>query len=524
MDTPRNLTRFAAIFASGTLFSRVLGLVRDMAMAAFIPAAARDTFLFAFSLPNMLRDMLGEGATNAVFVPVLTEAREKRGEEEYRRTIRALLGAMTLLFAALTLLGVLLMPLVPAALELVRPLTRGAAIPPEQLALTVQVLQWTFPYLFLIGVAVFAMAPLFIARHYLTPSWAPALLSIPTILLCVFMHDAFAHPVWALVVSVWIGGILQLVAMLLAMRRYTGIWRPSFHLAHPGVARAALLLGPVILGQAAGEINKLVDRFFAFSFGESTVSALFFANRLVQLPLAIFGIAVSVAILPSISRAGAQDHADGIRHYLRLGFRQTYLLNAPAMAGLLVLAQPIVELLFLRGAFTQADADRTALAATYYGAGLVFFAFIKIAVQGFYAVQDTRTPVIIASACMILNMVLLIALSRVMGWSGLPLATTIAYGLNYVGLHIALRRRYGAVFDGAALRAIGKITLATLAMAALTIGVMQLCQHYAGDASLAARLINVVIPISIAVPAFVVFCLLLRVEELRNVLNLLLRR
>ena len=448
MSVPRaQLSRFMAVFAGGTLISRVLGLVRDGVLGYYVPAASRDAFFLAFQLPNMLRDMLGEGAANAALIPVFTRRLEQDGEAGYRRSVRAVLGVFIVLFAVVTLVGVLVTPYVPHAVELLRQWSGGEAKAEEQWQSTVAMMQWLFPYLFFIGLTAFATAPLFIARHYFTPSWTPALLNVALIAGCVAPAAWFGGAEWGLVAGVWVGGIAQMGVMFWAMRRRAGVLMPSFAPRHPDVARVFLLLGPVVLGQTAGEINKLVDRFFAYSLEADTVTALYYSNRLIQLPLALFGIGVSVAILPTIAQALARDDAKTARDTLMLGLRQSFFLLAPATMGLMMLGEPVIRILFERGEFTSSTTAMTNTAMFYYAGGLLAFGWIKVTAQGFYAAQDTRTPVTVAALSMLLNIALNFALVPSMGYRGLALATTISFGLNFAALYVLLTLRYGRLFD-----------------------------------------------------------------------------
>lgn len=522
-ETNKRVSRFAAIFAGGTLLSRVLGLVRDMVIGGLVPDVSRDAFLFAFRFPNMLRDMLGEGAANAAFVPVFAEAREKENEAKYRELVAACLSAMMILFGALTLLGLLFIPWIPAIIEFLRPLTKAAPKDAEQLGLTVRLIYWTFPYLFFIGMAVFAMGPLFVARHYATPSWSPVLLNIALIVTCLTLRDFFPDPAWALVTGVWLGGLAQWAVMWVAMKRHTGVFLPNFRIGHPGVRRAAWLLGPVILGQAAGEVNKLVDGFFAYSLSDGVVSALFYANRLVQLPLSIFGIAVAVAILPDISRAAARRDDHAIRETLLHGYRQSFFLAAPAMLGLLALGRPIIQLLFERGHFGAAMTEMSSAALFYYGMGILSFVWVKISVQGFYAEQNTRTPVIIASASMMLNILLNCALIGPLGYRGLAIATTISYTMNFVLLYAFLANRFGLLWDKPTASAMFRIGLAAMISAAAAYGIWARTASLTGDATFWSRGIAVGGAAMGACLVYFVLSKSLKIDELKYFLGILKR-
>ena len=506
------------------MVSRVLGLCRDIAVTALIPGASRDAFIVAFRFPNMLRDLVGEGASNAAFVPVLSETIENESEDAFRELTSALMSALIVILGVITVLGFVFVPHLFGLFGLLGRVTGETAVTPEDVALMRSLARWTFPYIFFIGMAVFAMGPLFIKKHYATPSWSPALLNLSLIAACFALRDRFADPAWALVVGVWIGGAAQLLVQYMALARHAGAWRPNFHLRHPGIRKALWLLAPVLIGQAAGEVNKLVDTMFAARLGGGSVTALFYANRLVQLPLSVFGIAIAAAILPTISRAAARGGLGEIRAHLMQGLRQSIFLIAPALAVLFALRIPIVALLFQRGAFDAADTERTAAALLFYAGGLICFAWVKVAVAGFYAVQDTRTPVIVASLSMCLNIALNFALVGSLRFRGLALATTISYSVNFLLLYALLSRRFGALWDAAFVSSI----LRTILAAGGTAVVLVLTSSYTSGlmpaGGLLARLVNVLIPLATAGLSYLMFCAVLRVPELGDFLSLVRSR
>jgi len=518
------LARFAGIFAGGTLISRVLGLARDVILGALIPTAGRDAFFLAFQLPNLLRDMLGEGAANAALVPVLAQRRETDGDAAFAQSIRVLLGVFALLLMLVTLTGVLLIPFVPDLVQCLGRWSGGDPKSAEQWHATVELMQWTFPYLFFIGLSAFATAPLFILRHYSTPSWAPALLNVALIGCCWFLRDNFASPTWALVAGVWIGGMAQTGVMLLALwREGFPVW-PSFRFRHPDIAAALLLMGPVVIGQAAGEVNKFIDKFFAYSLETGVVTSLYFANRLIQLPLALFGIAISAAVLPSLAAAVTRGDDEDARATLAFGLRLCFLLTAPAVAGLLLLGEPIVRLLFQYGYYDAGTTAMTNAALFYYAFGLIAFTWIKVAAQGFYARHDTRTPVIIAAACMLLNIGLNFALVRPMGFEGLALATTIAFTLNAVLLIGLLARRHGNPFDPGSLAEFAKVLLASAVASAAAYGVHEAIAPQVGTETLLTRAVAVLPAIATAAALYAAACYFLQIRDIRSLANTLRRR
>lgn len=506
------------------MISRVLGLVREMVITALVPGPARDVFYFAFQFPNMLRDLVGEGASNAAFIPVLSETLEKEKEQGFRELTASLMSALMLILGVLTVLGLLLTPFITQFLQWIAPFTGGDPLSPEKAAEVTSLIRWLFPYIFFIGLTVFQMGPLFIKHHYATPSWGPALLNVTMILACwLAFRGWFANPVYALVAGVWAGGIAQLAVQNIAMRHYAGVWLPNFRLGHPGIRTALWLLLPVILGQSAGEVNKFINNTFAYSLGEGVRTAVWVSNIVVQLPLSVFGIAISVAILPSISMAAARKDYTEVRETLMRGFRECCFLIAPAVAALLVMPVPIIRLLFQRLNFDTGDTQLTATAMAYLAMGLLFFAWVKVAVSGFYAIKDTRTPVAIAFVSMAMNVVLLLVLVRPLHFRSLPLATTLSYMVNFALLYAFLSRRYGRMWDTPFLLSLARIATAAAATGMVLHAAAWALDHYWGHDTFAQRFAMVAAPLSAGGLVYLGLCALTRSPELATFAGLLRR-
>ena len=514
MSTASDHSRFASIFAAGTLFSRILGLVRDQVWMALLPKASRDAFIIAFKFPNMLREIVGEGASNAAFIPVFSASLESESKEEFQRLVSAVMSAMIVLLTLLTIGGILILPTIVQGITIMENFARVDKISPEKIMLVGQLSKWTFPYLFLICLAVFCMAPLFTLNHYSTPSWSPALLNISFIACAVLFRNSFAEPAHALVLGAWTGGVAQLIAQYIALVRVSGIRFPNFQLMHPGIRKVMFLLVPVLIGQSAGEVNRLVDTLMAYSLpDEGTVSSLFVANRLVQLPLSVFAVATSVAILPALSKLHANNEQDELRATLLQGLRQSFYFIMPAMAGLFILGQPVISLLFERGEFDAVETERAATALACYAGGLLAFAWVKVTVTGFYAMQDTRSPVIIASCAMLLNILLNFALIGPLGYRGLAISTTISYSLNAVALYALLSHRIGGLWARDYIDSLVRILLATLFMSAVAYGSWLLSASWFEESTLFGKLLIALIPIATSVISYAVLSKALSIPE-----------
>ena len=463
-ESRQQLSRFMAIFAGGTMISRVLGLVRTMVISSLIPVPMQDAFWAAFRLPNMLRDIVGEGASNAAFIPVLSETLEHRGEKAFRELASALMSAMILVLGIVTVIGVLFAPQLFQFSEYLQKFT-GASQKEQSIDLVVSLTRWTFPYILFIGLTVFQMGPLFVMRHYSTPSWSPALLNVFMILSCLGpFRNCFPNPAYALVAGVWLGGIAQFGVQYYALGKRTQIWFPNFRLGHPGIRQAFWLWMPVVAGQATGEVNKLIDMLFAYQLGQGTISSFMYANQIVQVPLSMFGVAISAAILPVITRAAARNEKDEVRTTIMHGLRQSYFLTCPAMLALIVLGEPIVAAIYQRGHFDAGMTHMASVILAYFAVGLLCFAWVKVTVTGFYAFKDTVTPVIVASISMGLNIAMIFLFVRRMGYQGLALATTISYSVNFILLYILLCRRIGKLWDRAFVSSMVRITFAGIVM------------------------------------------------------------
>ncbi len=497
------------------MLSRVLGLIRDIVMFALIPTPAISAWIVAFRLPNMLREIIGEGASNAAFVPVFSERLEKKSKKDFQRLVSVTFGAMVVVLMVLTIAGILLLPQLMKLMDVLDNFAGGKPVPAERVAYITHLALLTFPYLFLIGLAVFCAAPLYILHHYSTPSWTPALLNVALIGCCLIARPLFPDPAYALVAGVLLGGVAQLAVQYMAMGRIAGVWVPSFDFADPGVKRIFVLLVPILFGQAAGSVNRIVGTFFAAGLPHpGTIAALFLADRLVQLPLGIFGVATSVAILPTLAKLYARGASEELRGTLLNGLRQSAFLAIPAMAGLIALAEPIVRLTFQHG---EMAADVTHIAATatiLYAAGLLSFAWLKVCVTGFYATQNTRVPVIVASASMLFNILLNFVLVGPLGYQGLALATTISFTLNAFFLYMLLWQRVGPLYDAAFLSALLRIVCAAVLMGVLAWAIENRISAAVGIDGFFPRLAATGTAIVAGMLAYAGFCKALGVAEL----------
>jgi putative peptidoglycan lipid II flippase len=434
----RAVVEAAAVVGSATLVSRVLGFARDMVVArAFGAGALTDAFFVAFRLPNLLRRLVGEGALSSAFIPIFTEYLTTRPRSEALRMFRAVVGGMMVVLAGLTLLGIVTAPL------LVRMMAPGFFAEPDTGALTVRLTRLMFPYLFFVGLSALAMGILNAHRHFLTPALAPIMLNLAIIGAVFGLVPRLPVPVFGLAVGVLIGGLGQLAVQLPVLAGRGLLVAPAWDRGHPAVARIIRLLAPVAVGQSATQLNILVDTVIASFLMGGSVSYLYYADRLVEFPLGVFGIAIATAVLPTLSEQAATGQPAAMRATLSFALRLATFITLPAAVGLFVLREPLVRVLYQRGHFGPTETVQTAWALGFYAVGLVGFAAAKIGAQAFYALGDTRTPVKVAIGAMVLNSVLAIGLAFPLRHGGLALATSCSATANAITLVWLLRRRLG---------------------------------------------------------------------------------
>ncbi|MGE4298283.1 MAG: murein biosynthesis integral membrane protein MurJ [Desulfovibrionaceae bacterium] len=425
----------ASVVAGATLLSRGLGFVRDLVTAYALGAGpVADAFFVAFRLPNLMRRLFGEGSLTMAFVPVFARIRAEEGDA----------SAFAMARAALVWLAAILSVICVAAVVFAEPLTfliaPGFARDPEIFALTVSLVRICFPFALFICAVALCMGVLNAMDHYLGPSLAPCVMNVVLIAAAfgaVWTGGDVAHTLaWALLLSGWLQWELQQPFL----RRKGFSWRGPVTLAHHGIKRLGRVMLPTVFGAAVYQVNILIGTLLASYLPTGSVSYLYYADRLVQFPLGVFGVAVSTAALPSLSRLAAAQDDDGFASALASALRLTLFISLPAAAGLIALSHPVVALLFKRGAFSADAVRATSWALVAYSAGLPAFAVVRPLVSAFYARQDTRTPVYVGAACLVIYVGCALALMGPLAHVGLALAVTVASWANAVILAVLVRR------------------------------------------------------------------------------------
>lgn len=449
--TARRYTRAVTLFKSAslvsllTLASRITGLVRELLMAATFGASAlTDAFNVAFRIPNLLRRLFAEGAFSQAFVPVLAGVREKEGDDATRAMVNQIATVLAWALTFTCVLGVLGAPVLVWAM--------ASGLSDEGFNAAVFMTRWMFPYIAFMSFVALSAGILNTWRRFAVPAATPVLLNVAMIAAAHWGAPWFAtlgiEPIFAMAGGVLLGGALQLGVQLPALRKLGMLPRVSLRWsgvkaawAHPGTRRVTTLMLPALLGVSVAQVSLLINTQIASHLATGSVSWLTYADRLMEFPTAMLGVALGVVLLPQLAAAKAADDAVRYSGLLDWGLRLVVLLAVPCAVALLTFAQPLVAVLYHYGAFTAADVQRTASALMGYGAGLIGLIAIKVLAPGFYARQDIRTPVKIAIAVLILTQVLNYLLVPHLAHAGLALAIGIGAMVNALFLLIGLMRR-----------------------------------------------------------------------------------
>ncbi len=431
----RGLLKSSLIVGIMTMLSRVLGLARDVVIAGYFGStASADAFFVAFKIPNFLRRLFAEGAFSQAFVPVLSEYRTTRPFDEVRELVSRVSGTLAGTLIMVTVLCMLGSPI------LIRVFAPGFHGDPAKLALAGDMLRITFPYLLLISLTGLAGAVLNSYSRFAVPAFTPVLLNLSLIGSTLFLTPWFSEPVVALAWGVVIAGVSQLLLQLPFLLKIRLLPMPRWDHQHEGVRRIMKLMIPALFGVSVSQINLLLDTVLASFLQTGSVSWLYYSDRLAELPLGVFGIAIATVILPSLSRKHAAESSEQFSQTLDWAIRLVLLIGVPAAVALFILSEPLIAALFHYGEMQDRDVLMAAMSLRAYALGLVAFMLIKVLAPGYFARQDTKTPVSIAIKAMIANMVFNLALVFPLQHAGLALATTFSAFMNAGMLYLGLKR------------------------------------------------------------------------------------
>jgi putative peptidoglycan lipid II flippase len=431
-----NVSRAAGTVGFYTLLSRILGLVRDMVLAYFFGSKmAADAFFVAFRIPNLLRRFFAEGSLTIAFIPVFTETLTQKSKQDAFELARAVLTLLSLVLVVVTILGVLLSPWI------VRIQAYGFGASGAKYELTVLLTRITFPYIFLVSLVAFFMGVLNSLRHFAAPAAAPILLNVGIIAGAMWISPRLSEPIVGVAIGVIIGGILQVLLQIPWILQKGFSLRPLWMPGHPAVKRIGLLMVPAIFGSAIYQVNQFIGTLLASFLTQGSISWLYYADRIVEFPLGVFAIAISTAALPSLAKQVAGKDLSEFRETLGHSLRLVFFITTPATVGMIILRVPIIEVFFQRGAFDHVTTLMTAQALLFYSLGLWAFSASRVMLSAFYAFQDTKTPVQVATITMIANVLLSLLLMGPLRHGGLALALSLSSTVQLLFLIFILRAR-----------------------------------------------------------------------------------
>ncbi|MBP7776544.1 MAG: murein biosynthesis integral membrane protein MurJ [Acidobacteria bacterium] len=518
-----HLARSAGVVGAATMTSRVLGLMREQVLAYWFGASdAMDAFLVAFRVPNLVRDLFAEGAMSAALVPTFSRTLANEGKARAWQLGNSVMNALVLVT------GVFVVGAMVFAPTLIDWLAGDYASVPGKFELTVTLTRTMAPFLVLIAVAAACMGMLNSLNVFFIPALSPAMFNVASIVVGVGLVPVAitvgVQPILAMAIGTLVGGIGQVLLQWPPLRARGFRWSPRLDFSDPGLRRVLVLMGPGMVGLAATQLNVFVNTVVATGEGTGAVSWLGYAFRVMYLPIGLFGVSIATATTPALARLAAAADTPRMRSTLASAVALMLTLNVPATLGLVVLATPIVRILFERGSFGPADTAATAAAVQLYAIGLVGYSVVKILSPAFYALNRSRTPAAVGVAAVLLNAFLSVTTAPVFGYKGLAFSASIAALFNAATLAFLLRRSLGGLELARVAATFGKVLVAALVMSATAWWSEQWLGALAPGASLTAQSVRLGGAIAAAVTMLGVSAQLLGIREFEEVRDGVLRR
>jgi putative peptidoglycan lipid II flippase len=516
--------RATGIVGVAILSSRILGLIREIVIASLFGASRNlDAFLTAFRAPNMLRDLFAEGALSTAFVTTFSKKIANEGDRSAWGLANKMATLTTVFMSIVVLLGVFLAPYLVALL--------APGFDAEKAALTVVLARVMYPFILLVSLAALVMGMLNAKHVFGVPALASSFFNIGSIvggvLLAWWLDPTFGpRALVGLALGTLIGGFMQLAVQIPSLFKIGYVFRPDFSWRDEGVKKVLQLMGPAVIAASAVQVNVLINSIFASYLEDGAVSWLNIAFRLMQLPLGIFGVAVATVTLPLISRSAAQGNTGEFRGALAHALRLVMLLTIPSAIGLIILAEPIISLIYEHGRFTAFATEQTAGALKFYAIGLVGYSAVKVLAPAFYALDRRNLPMLVSIGSIAVNALLnwLLTFRLGLGHRGLALSTAAVAMTNFVVLYIMMRRYAGRLETGAMLATLAKLAVAGACLAAVCWVGLQFFFPTGASQPIWRQLVGVGTTIATAGAAFFVVAYLLRVAELQDVASVVRRK
>ncbi len=512
------IVKAAGAISLATTFSRILGYIKDMILAKYFGATGvSDVFFVAFRIPNLLRELFAEGSMSSAVVPVLKENQVKKGHEEAKEIIKSLFTFIIIVVGLITIAGIVFSPLI------VKIIAPGFTDNPEKFNLTVFLTRVMFPFLLFISLASLVMGTLNTNNIFFVPALAPCFLNIAVIVLVVGCSSLFFHPIVSVAVGVTVGGLLQWIIQMPSF--YKAGFSLGFTKPHPALKKIILLVIPTILAMTVNQINIFVSTIIASFLPEGSVTYLYYSMRLIQLPIGVFGVAVGMAVLPTLSQHVAEGNREQLIKDLSFALKFLFFLTVPSTIGLMMLREPIVNTLFQRGIFDYFATVNTAEALLFYSIGIIGTVGSRTFTATFYSFQDTKTPVMCATAGMLTNIACSLALMHSMKHNGLALAYSLAATLQFLLLSIFIKRKILEFSIKSISSSFAKSLIAALvgvSIGKLICGINPALWVQSG--SMLLKFLWLVTAISVAAVSYFLICYLMKHEVLGYILKKIRRK
>lgn len=507
------IVKAAGAISVATTFSRILGYIKDMILAKYFGATGlSDVFFVAFRIPNLLRELFAEGSMSSAVVPVLKESQVKYGVEETKKIVKSLFTFILFVVGLITIFGIILSP------QIVKFIAPGFIENPEKFNITVLLTRIMFPFLLFISLAALTMGALNTNNTFFIPALAPCFLNISIIIFTTVFSSFFLNPIIAVAVGVTVGGLLQWLVQLPEF--YKSGFKLGFTALHPALKKIFLLIIPTTLAMAVNQINIFVSTIIASFLPDGSITYLYYSMRLIQLPIGVFGVAVGMAVLPTLSQHVAEGNRDKLATDFTFSLKLLFFLTVPSTLGLIMLKEPIVNTLFQRGIFDLKATLNTAQALLFYSIGIIGTVGARTITAAFYSLQDTKTPVICATAGMVTNICLSFILMETMKHNGLALAYSMAATVQFIMLSVLIKRKVNIISFSSITLSFLKSFLAAL----VSVSVAKLICSIDGSLwqhseKMPLKFLLLSISIATAVLLYLIICYLMKHEELSYILK-----
>lgn len=538
MSNSYSLFRSVRIISVCTFLSRVLGLIRDMICASiFGTSMVWDAFTVAFKIPNLFRRLFGEGALSAAFIPVFTEEIEKRGTAEAWKFANIIATLLIIILGGIVLFGEGVFFAIPKIFQV-----------QEKWQLIYKLLIIMFPYVLFICLVAFIGSVLNTVHHFFMPAFAPVVMNVCWILgaiLSPYTGDTLEKMIYAVAISTFLSGLVQIFIHIPTLRKNKLYYRFTPQFSHPGLKLVVTRMAPIVFGLAIVQINVLLDSVIAVGFSApqngpdnfyflgmnihfplkvGAASVLYYSDRLIQFPLGVFGIAMATAVFPLFSSHAVREDWGSFSITFNKALKFIFFIGIPASLGIIMLREPIIDLLYRRNQFNTESAYRTSQAVLFYAMGIWAYCGLHVLIRAFYSVKDTATPVKIGAMCVGLNLILNLSLIWVLQEGGLALSTAISAIVQIIILTVILQKRLRIKIENEVIVSLQKTVVASIAMAFACWFILRLFPDLNGGSSLFFKGIRLFVPILFACAAFSITSFLLKSEEFGEMVRLSLRK